>query len=80
MEYRYRNVKTKEVIVTSNKVSGAKWEPVEEAPPVNVVPDAPMVNVVPDAPVDMKDDQEVEADLATVEEAAEKPKATRRKK
>lgn len=71
MEHRYRNVKTKEVIVTSNKVSGAKWEPVEEAPPVNVVPDAH---------VDLGDDPEVEADLETVEEVAEKPKASRRKK
>lgn len=71
MEYRYRNVKTKEVIVTSNKVSGAKWEPVEEAPPVTVVPDAP---------VDLEDAPEAEADQVPEEEAAEKPKATQRKK
>ena len=71
MEYRYRNVKTKEVIVTSNKVFGGKWEPVEEAHPVNLAPDAP---------VDPEDDPGMEADLETVEEAVEKPKATRRKK
>lgn len=42
MEYRYRNVKTKEVITTSNKISGAKWEAVEEAPPANDVPETPI--------------------------------------
>ena len=27
--YEYRNVKTGEIVVTSNKVSGGNWEPVE---------------------------------------------------
>lgn len=30
MAYTYRNVKTKEVITTSNKISGKNWKPVEE--------------------------------------------------
>lgn len=29
MKYLYRNVKTGEVVETSTKVSGDKWEPVE---------------------------------------------------
>lgn len=28
--YEYRNVKTGEVVVTSTKVTGANWEPVEQ--------------------------------------------------
>lgn len=28
--YEYRNVKTGEIVVTSNKVSGGSWEPVEQ--------------------------------------------------
>lgn len=28
--YEYRNVKTGEIVVTSTKVSGGNWEPVEQ--------------------------------------------------
>lgn len=34
MAYRYRNVKTGEIVTTSNRVGGKRWEPVEEAPTV----------------------------------------------
>lgn len=32
MKHRYRNVKTDEVINTTNRVGGKKWVPVEESP------------------------------------------------
>lgn len=36
MAYTYRNVKTNEVINTTNKVSGKNWVPVEDIPPLPV--------------------------------------------
>lgn len=32
MKFRYRNVKTGEVITTTNRVGGKKWEAIEDEP------------------------------------------------
>ena len=41
MTYRYRNLKTKETITTSNKISGQNWELIEDNPQVPAMEEAP---------------------------------------
>ena len=68
--YEYRNVKTGEIVVTSTKVSGGNWEPVEQ-------------NLEQNLEQDLKQDleQDQEQDLEQDQEPNQNPpKASRRKK
>lgn len=78
MSYMYRNKKTREVITTSNKVSGKNWEPVNEK-----LPQHPPVGDPPEDDSLMEEDTiEETPEEETVEEEApvEKPKTSRRGK
>lgn len=80
MAYTYRNVKTNEIITTTNRVAGKNWEPVEEAklPPVEDPPaeDPP----AEDPPVEDPAEEDTVEETADEEAPAEKPKTSRRGK
>lgn len=74
MSYTYRNVKTKEIITTSNKVSGKNWEPIGETAlnsADSVFEDDSILN---DSTEDDSTEEEIVEDKAPVG----KPKRTRR--
>lgn len=64
MKYRYRNTKTGEIITTSNRVGGKKWEPVAD--------------ICAQTFEDAICDAEVAEETVAEEAPAEKPKTTRR--
>lgn len=88
MAYKYRNVKTGEVVTTTNRIGGKNWEPVEEkavlssqedfveAPAAEEAVEAPAAEEAVEAPV------AEEAVEAPAEPPAEKPaaKSTRKGK
>ncbi len=72
MSYRYKNLKTKETITTSNKVSGKNWELLEDTTVDISADDIPDEGTVAD---DIPDEEP-----AAEEPPIEKPKTTRRGK
>lgn len=64
MSYKYRNVKTKEVITTTNRVSGKNWELVED--------DAKQPDMTDTRPEDSEE-------MGVVEEIPKEPKKASRR-
>lgn len=73
MRYRYRNVKTGEIITTSNRISGKNWEPVEDTTVQPTGEEGIFEDKIPE-------EELAEEELAEEEVPAEKPKPTRRGK